>query len=148
MTFEGQIHLASPGRCPKGRPAPEILGTEAKTNRLNMGLRLEVTRLVWAYAVHDRTEVGDGVKIPPLPIEDLMEDSRKPKKVPNTIKGRRKGTGPDLVDQQIILWRKALKKAGKTTGRHRDKQLKQIRESQETLKERKAIASGKKKYFE
>lgn len=40
----------------------------------------------------------------------------KKEMVPNNLEGRRKGTGPDMVDRQIVLWRKRNREQGRVLG--------------------------------
>lgn len=51
-------------------------------------------------------------------------------------------------DDQIVRWRKKLKKMGKTSGPHRDKQIIEHKKKAERAKELQELKSGKKKFFE
>jgi hypothetical protein len=52
-----------------------------------------------------------------------------------------------MVDQQIALWRKKLKKKGLTTGKHVDKDRKASRKHTAKVREEKEIVVGKRNFF-
>lgn len=69
--------------------------------------------------------------------------AEKVKKYQKKLRGRE----TILVDTQIKLWRKKLKKLGLTSGRHQDDSLRRSRKHVEKVKTEEAIVEGKFNFF-
>jgi hypothetical protein len=69
------------------------------------------------------------------------------KKVPNNVRGRRKHSGGQTVDPQILRWRKELKKQGIVLGKGMAREKKIAEESRERRKHDTDEKLAAKKWF-